>query len=201
MNNFLEKIVIWADRNPIVFATILVELLLVFYIIQRIKEKHDQKKIDRIEKQNAKMRRLDRELANPVYLKRTGDRPVKCLPYESIVHEFEGEEKAESGLQVERAISGPLLSENYLVYVGNGITFGRGEDCGIRIPDPDVSHYHCRLLQDKEELLIEKIDTKYVTVIERGMRFYKLSEKKLKLQVGDKINIGGSIIEIDSIRK
>ena len=85
--------------------------------------------------------------------------------------------------------------------IGEGITLGNGEDCEIVVADNDVAHHHCSILQDKKGILLKRIDEGHATVLERGRKFLKLSDKGIRLQSNDRINIGGSTVTINMISK
>lgn len=199
MNRFLEKVIIWVEANPINFLLIIIEILAIYYIVIQLRDRKNKKKLEELERMNAKRERLKEELTNPGWQEREEKDNSKYLPYETEFHAFENEEAA-SGYKIDLEIRGPLALEKYLVNVGDGIVLGSADDCSISLNDPDVAYHHCSIGQDESGLYIKRLDKSFITVIERGRNFLKLQDAPVRLNEKDRINIGGSVIVIKMIR-
>lgn len=70
------------------------------------------------------------------------------------------------------------------------ITFGRGEDCKVRIPIAAVSRKHCELVEDDDELVIRDLKSSNGTYVNRER------VKQRELIPGDLISVGGVLFVV-----
>src|SRR6056297_53586 len=70
------------------------------------------------------------------------------------------------------------------------LLIGRGEACGIRLPDPMVSRKHCELWADKDKLYLRDLDSRNATFL-NGRPVIQG-----RLGVGDELGIGHTVFVV-----
>jgi pSer/pThr/pTyr-binding forkhead associated (FHA) protein len=70
------------------------------------------------------------------------------------------------------------------------ITFGRGEECKVRIPLAAVSRKHCELVEDDDELVVRDLKSSNGTYVNRER------VKQRELIPGDLISVGGVLFVV-----
>jgi pSer/pThr/pTyr-binding forkhead associated (FHA) protein len=96
-----------------------------------------------------------------------------------------------------KAIDGSLSGKRYLFTESSACRIGRAKDCEIQIPSDDqeqfVSRYHCVLDIDPPAIRIQDLQSKNGTFVNSR----KLGMEPVKLQHGDKIKLGRTVLQVE----
>ncbi len=184
-------------QDPLTGLLMLLEIAALIIIIIRFRRR--RKNAKKLEQQNRSqmMAKLTEGLSNPLYLEHEGKPNVKLEPIET--NWTENPEGNSDDIRVELEVRGTNVRRKYSFIIQDPITIGKSESCSITISDETLEDRHLELFLKKGQLMVRKLCTQSMAVLEREHDYKKLDENAIRVVDNDIIRLGYSELIIELI--
>ncbi len=169
-------------------------------LIWLLSKKSKTKKMNSLAKEKVRENELDNVLLNPAAVEdNVKAKNSTNIAYDVQYHEEELKHQKDM-ITVRIRVEAPLSTKKYMIQIKDKAGIGSGKGNEIEINDLGVKEMHCTLLHDNKRLFIKSGESGAVIGIRRKKKVYEVGQTIPRLEVGDRIVLGSTEIEIESIQ-
>jgi pSer/pThr/pTyr-binding forkhead associated (FHA) protein len=92
-------------------------------------------------------------------------------------------------------IEGGTLDGTFVPIPPGRLVIGRSADCDVRVPDPQVSRYHCAIVQEGDILRVSDLGSKQGTRL--NGQLVRLGHRRLRH--GDSISVADYVFHVEFV--
>lgn len=182
-----------------IICAVVVILLCVILIAELSKKNRKKKRLENIEQEKIRDQRLEAILANEDAVQYDQKLKIrKETPYEIVYHTDQGQyQKKIYGIRLQLIVQNEFSTKKFLLDLENKLYLGRDSDNDLTLEGPMVSGKHCILVRQGERVLVQDLNSKNGTLLERKNKMYRVEGQLAQLQSHDRLYLGDTAIDLN----
>lgn len=188
------------DKEVLIILCLVVVIVLCVILIVELNRMSNKKKfLENIEQEKLRDQRLEAMLANDDAVQY--DEKLKTrseTPYEIVYRTEKGQYwKQIHGIRLQLIVQNEFSTKKFLLNLDNNLYFGRDTDNDLTLDSPMVSGKHCVLMYQDDKILIQDLNSKNGTLLERKNKVYRVDNQPVQLQNHDRLYLGDTTLDIN----